>query len=743
MTETPLPDGEDLARARRVLDDLPGMVYRCENAPGWPMEFVSDGAIALVGVRPDELTSGSKSWAQVILPEDRERVWSGIQEALARREPFEVSYRIRDASGHEKWVREQGRAVCRPDGTVAALEGFISDATPGRRAELEYRTILRTAPSGFWLFDREGRLLDVNDAYCRMSGFDRDELLRMRVSDFDAAEARARAAADRERLHLEGIAELQARQIRKDGTRMEVEIWARALPGADGRYVAFLRDVTARLRMEAELRESEERFRRVFEDAPIGVSLTAVDGSLSRVNRAFAEMLGYAPEELARVAWSEVTHPDDRAASAELVRTVLAGEASTGRLEKRYIARDGSVVWAVVHTTLLRDPEGRPKHFVTQVHDITDRKKAEEQLRETKDFHESLVSYANAPIVVWDPDLRITRFNHAFERLTGIREEDALGSRLDVLFPDARRAEAMELVRRASTGERLETVEIPIRAAVGGVRTVLWNSATIFAPGGTEPRATIAQGQDVTEAVAARRDLSLRAEELARSNAELEQFAYVASHDLQEPLRTVASYVQLLSRRYKGRLDADADDFIDFATEGALRMQRLIEDLLVYSRVGTRGSVFAEVESEEVFRSAIRALAEAVRESGAEVTHDPLPRVHGDAGQLAQLLQNLVGNALKFRGESPPRVHVSARRDDGGWRFSVTDQGIGIAPEHFERIFRVFQRLHGRAEFPGTGIGLAVCKKIVERHGGRIGVESAPGRGATFWFTLPLPEEKT
>ncbi|MHB1048166.1 MAG: PAS domain-containing sensor histidine kinase [Thermoanaerobaculia bacterium] len=742
MSENILPEGADLARARRLLDDLPGMVYRCENAPGWPMEFVSAGSFALAGLRPDELTSGKVSWREVVLPEDRESLWSGVQDALSRHEPFELSYRIRDVAGNEKWVREHGRAVRRPDGTVAALEGFISDATPGRRAETEYRTILQTAPSGFWLFDGEGRLLDVNDAYGRISGFGRDELLRMTVSDFDPPEVRAKAAADRELLFSDGSAELQARQVRKDGTRIDVEIWARALPGADRRYVAFLRDVTARLRMEAQIRESEERFRRVFEDAPIGVSLTAVDGSLSRVNRAFADMLGYTPEELARVAWSEVTHPDDRDASAELVRTVLAGDASTGRLEKRYLARDGTVVWAVVHTTLLRDAEGRPKHFVTQVHDITDRKKAEEQLRETKEFHESLVSYANAPIVVWGPDLRITRFNHAFERLTGIREEEAVGSRLDVLFPDARRAEAMELVRRASTGERLETVEIPIRAADGGVRTVLWNSATIFAPGGTEPRATIAQGQDVTEAVAARRDLSLRAEELARSNEELEQFAYVASHDLQEPLRTVASYVQLLSRRYKDRLDADANDFIDFATEGAVRMQRLIEDLLVYSRVGTRGRAFADVDSGEAFRSAIRALGQAVRESRAEVTHDPLPRVFGDAGQLTQLLQNLVGNALKFHGESPPRVHVSARRDGAEWRFSVTDHGIGIAPEHFDRIFRVFQRLHGREDYPGTGIGLAVCKKIVERHGGRIGVESAPGHGATFWFTLPSPQEK-
>lgn len=231
--------------------------------------------------------------------------------------------------------------------------------------------------------------------------------------------------------------------------------------------------------------------------------------------------------------------------------------------------------------------------------------------------------------------------------------------------------------------------------------------------------------------------LQKQSSELARSNQELEHFAYVASHDLQEPLRMITGYTSLLAKRYRGKLDADADEFIDFAVDGAKRMQGMLNALLNYSRVGTKGKEFMPTDCEAVIESTLASLRMAIDENGAVVTHDPLPMVMGDASQLAQLFQNLISNAIKFRNEKPPVIHVSHKREGKEWLFSVKDNGIGIDPKDTQRIFGLFQRLHTRGEYPGMGIGLAVCKRIVERHGGRIWVESESGKGTAFYFTLP------
>ncbi len=231
-------------------------------------------------------------------------------------------------------------------------------------------------------------------------------------------------------------------------------------------------------------------------------------------------------------------------------------------------------------------------------------------------------------------------------------------------------------------------------------------------------------------------------EELARSNRDLEQFAYVASHDLQEPLRMVATYTQLLAERYAGQLDENADKYIHYAVDGALRMQTLVQDLLAFSRVGRQGTDFKLVECSALLQVVKQNLKTAIDESGAQIECGTLPSIVADGSQLGQVFQNLIGNAIKFRGSGTPMIEVTAEKKEREWLFSVTDNGIGIAPEHAEIIFAIFKRLHTRAEYPGSGIGLAICQKIVERHGGRIWVESKPGEGATFKFTLPIRDSR-
>ena len=283
-------------------------------------------------------------------------------------------------------------------------------------------------------------------------------------------------------------------------------------------------------------------------------------------------------------------------------------------------------------------------------------------------------------------------------------------------------------------GLRKDNTEFPIELSLSAIET----------PEGKLISSAI---RDITARKAAeetlkRQDaLERKSAELKRSNVELEQFAYVAAHDLQEPLRMVASYTQLLSKRYTGRLDSDADEFIAFAVDGAHRMQLLIEDLLAYCRVGTTGKAPQEISSTEALDQALLNLQGAIQESGGVVTHDSLPTVMVDGAQLVQLFQNVVGNALKYRSAESPRVHVSAKKNSAGERiFSMRDNGLDIDPQYFEKVFVMFQRLHGREEFSGIGIGLTLCKKIAERHGGRMWVESEPGKGSTFYLALPERE---
>lgn len=396
-------------------------------------------------------------------------------------------------------------------------------------------------------------------------------------------------------------------------------------------------------------------------------------------------------------------------------------------------------------------------------------------------FDEILAS-ANDAIISIDESHVITLFNRGAERIFGYSAADIIGQPLDRLIPErfvarhgsqvrdfsaAPEASRMMAQRGEIYGRRRDGSEFPAEASISKFRGPNGLVFTVILRDITERRAAelILRGahdelerrvrertaeleernaqlqQEIQERRRAEKLLAEQARELARSNADLEQFASVASHDLQEPLRMVASYTQLLGKRYRNRLDGDADEFMGFIVDGALRMQRLINDLLTFSRVGSRGKGFQPVDLATSVAQVRINLRAAIDESGARISTGTLPVVNADATQMEQLLQNLIGNAIKFRKGPAPRVHIDARREDAAWRIEVQDDGIGIDARYAERIFVIFQRLHTAAEYPGTGIGLAICKKIVERHGGQIGVQSTPGKGTSFSFTLPDREE--
>jgi PAS domain S-box-containing protein len=368
---------------------------------------------------------------------------------------------------------------------------------------------------------------------------------------------------------------------------------------------------------------------------------------------------------------------------------------------------------------------------------------AEEALRGSEERLRMAVEAAEMGTWFWNIEKDEIYWSEKFRSLFGLTSDAKLNYQafLDVTHPDDRQR-IDQTVRNALELDVPYDIEY---RAVWPDSSVHWIAAKGRAHRSPDGVAVDMQGivMDVTgrkkaqEMLQHQETLERRSADLKRSNDELQQFAYIAAHDLQEPLRMVASYTQLLARRYKGRLDSDADEFIGYAVDGAHRMQLLIGDLLAYCRVGTKGKELREISSEAALEQALLNLQGVIQESGGVVTHDPLPSVIADGAQLVQLFQNVVGNAIKYRGVELPRVHVLAKKnDDREWIFSIQDNGLGIDPQYFEKIFVMFQRLHGREEFSGTGIGLAVCKRIAERHGGKIWVESKPGKGSTFYFNL-------
>jgi signal transduction histidine kinase len=488
----------------------------------------------------------------------------------------------------------------------------------------------------------------------------------------------------------------------------------------------------------------------VLDSMTQGIAVFDANLRLLLFNRHYAELFEYPDgflqigklyEEILRFNMTRGEYGLVNAEALFLERLDRARNHSDANSRHEHVRPNGTVI-ALRRSSL---PGGG---FINTYADITQRKKAEEHAERNANILQATIDNMADGIRVFDRDLGLLAWNNRAFEMFGFPEELAkVGTPYDAFLDFTHQRGDYGSQSDETLRQKLARAQNPV---VRSTEQELPNGRIIEKrrnpmPGG----GFVSTYFDVTErrrseqALSTQaRELALASEELKRSNDELQQFAYVASHDLQEPLRMVGSYCQLLQRRYQGKLGPDADEFIGFAVEGAKRMQRLINDLLLYSRVGTKGKQFVETPLEQVLAGALANLTIAVEEAKAEITHDPLPTVCGDDVQLMQLLQNLLGNALKFHDELPVRIHIGVERDGEMWRIRVQDNGIGIQPQYADRIFMIFQRLHTRQEYPGTGIGLSICKKIVERHGGRIWVEPAPAKGSIFNITLPASGDR-
>jgi PAS domain S-box-containing protein len=508
-------------------------------------------------------------------------------------------------------------------------------------------------------------------------------------------------------------------------------------------------------KQEEKLVESEWKFRTVSESSGDWEYWLSENGEIVYMSPASSVITGYTPEQFVGNPdlLANIIYPEDRDRYMNHVRNLE--ESQHEEIEFRIISGDGEIKW-MAHICAPLYMQGRFLGRRISNRDITDRKVAEEALSESYRRIEDL--YDNAPCGYHslDKDGTFVRINDTELSWLGYTRDEVIGK---MKFPDVVTSESLrtfeenfpvfksqgwikdlefEMVRKDGT-------TLPVILSASAIKdedgNFIMSRSTMFDV--TELKRTEAEltrYREKLEDLVRQRTAELEkiTRDLARSNTDLQQFAYAASHDLQEPLRTVAGFVKLLERRYRGKLDEQADEFIKYICDGIERMHLLIKDLLIYSQVDTRGQVFEPTDCSIALESAVRSLRSAIDETHAEVTYDPLPAVMADASQLSRLFQNLVSNAIKFCDRRPVKVHISAERKGDEWIFAVRDNGIGIDPEQAERIFVIFQRLHSREEYPGTGIGLAICKRIIERHGGRIWVKSEPGKGATFYFTLPV-----
>jgi PAS domain S-box-containing protein len=532
------------------------------------------------------------------------------------------------------------------------------------------------------------------------------------------------------------------------------EVWEDTFPirGRDGSYRLFLSravpihdDHGKVLRWFgtntdiSETKASGAKYRGLLEAAPDAMVVVKPSGEIVLLNVQAEKQFGYSRNELVgKKVKSIIPEGFAERLIADGTRTAaeaLAQQIGTG-LELSGRRKDGSEFPIEIMLSPLESADG--VLVTAAIRDISVRKAAEAHLGQMEGRYRGLLEAAPDAMVVVNTDGEIVLLNVQAEKQFGYMRDELVGQQVKNIIPegfaerliaDGTRTPAEALAQQIGTG-----IELVARRKDGSEFPIEIMLSPLDNADGILVTAAI---RDISVRKQAEADLLQKIAELNRSNLELGQFAYIASHDLQEPLRMVASYTQLLSRRYKGKLDADADEFISFAVDGAARMQRLIQDLLAFSRVGTKGRDLLDISSEEALLRALVNLRGAVEESGAIVTHDPLPAVLADETQLIQLFQNLIGNGIKYQNPGVPRVHISAKRNGGKkWTFSVKDNGLGIDPQYFERIFGMFQRLHKREEFAGTGIGLAICKKIAERHGDTVSVESQPGQGSTFSFAL-------
>jgi PAS domain S-box-containing protein len=588
-----------------------------------------------------------------------------------------------------------------------------------------------------FMMDPQGQILSWNAGAERIKGYRADEIIGQNFSCFFPPEDIEQGRPE-EILRLTaacGRHEEQGMRVRKDGSRFLASLTFTALYDQAGNLRGFSEFSHDR----SESKESAAKYRALLEAAPDAMVVVNQAGEIVLVNVQAEKQFGYRRDELVGLkvmniipeGFAERLIADATRSTAEaLAQQIGAGIELSGR------RKDGTEFPIEIMLSPLESTEGI---LVTAaIRNITMRKDAEKHLGQMEGRYRGLLEAAPDAMVVVNEAGEIVLVNVQAEKQFGYRRDELVGQKVMNIIPegfaerliaDSTRSVADALAQQIGmgielSGRRKDGTEFPIEIMLSPLE-------------GTEGILVTAAIRNISDRKKSEQELAAANRVLEESNLELKQFAYIASHDLQTPLRSITGFVQLLQQEYEGKLDEQAQDWILRTVRAVARMQTLIRDLLSYSRVDARSRPFTQIPFLDIVNDALILLESSIHDSGGQIACSKLPIVMGDRSQLVQLMQNLIGNGLAYRGDKPPHIHISAKRSEKDWIFSVRDNGIGIDPKHYEQIFEIFKRLHNQKDQPGTGIGLAVCRRVVNRHGGKIWVESEPGHGSTFHFTIP------
>ena len=629
-----------------------------------------------------------------------------------------------------------------------------------QESEAQYRGIFNAARDAVFVVDFNGLIVDANPEANRMFGY--------RLEEFHRLPVRQLIHSDHQHLYdlfildiqKQGKFQAEAVGVQKDGTMIDMDMRGSVFIFKGRNHIVFIfRDISERKWAEEELkltnqqlrsseqalREREARLRAIFQGAAIGIALVDLGGHALESNQALQNMLGYSRIELRRKTFGEITYREDRQAGLQIFEDAANGKCDHYQVEVRFVRKDSSLLWVRLTASLVRGEQGKPNYIIHMTEDITEWKHAEHSLHESESkyrrlfenmtsgfaYHKVVLDKNNQPV-----DYQFLEVNDAFERLTGLKRDDILGKNVTEILPKIKNSEFdwIETYGEvALTGKEIKFDQYS--EALGR-----WFCVSAYSP---RKKYFATVFDDITERRLIEEELRMFTVDLEKTNRELEMFVRVVSKDLQEPLTHISRECKKLEQACQEKGTQQEKETMRAIRHAVVKMQGVVEDLLEYSRVQTQGKPFERIDLTKAARGACAKLEQEIRQCDARVEIADLPKISGDQGQWSQLFEQLILNAIHFRSERPPRVKISSGAQGLEGQITIEDNGIGIDPEDHERIFNLFQRLHDSTESPGTGIGLAICRKVVERHGGRIWVESHAGGGSVFHIALPRKPKET